>query len=82
MYQLVGEGEFDVEAFRVRLRRMTDAQLRRYGEAGAFLCRPEQCVHGKPREVFVIQLEETRAEWRRRHPKVLQEQERGATDGG
>lgn len=30
-------------------------QLREYGETGAFLCRPEQCVSGKPRDVFVIQ---------------------------
>jgi hypothetical protein len=41
-----------IEAFRARLRRMSDAKLLEYGQAGAFLCRPEQCVNGKPRGKF------------------------------
>jgi len=44
--------------------------LRSFGKkAAAFLCRPEQCHHGKPRDVFVIQLHGARAEWHRRHGK-------------
>jgi hypothetical protein len=45
---------------------MDDEALKRYGEAGAFLCTPE-ANHGKPpRETFVIQLRLCREEWRRR----------------
>jgi hypothetical protein len=66
MHQFAEDGECDIEAFRARLRRMSDAKLLEYGKAGAFLCRPEQW--GKPRELFVIRLREMRAEWRRRHP--------------
>jgi hypothetical protein len=61
--QSIGTTEFDVEEFRARLRKMTDAELVETGKAAAFLCRDKQ-----PREVFVIQLRECRAEWRRRHP--------------
>jgi hypothetical protein len=56
----------DIEALRARLKRMDDRAFLSFGEAAAFLCRPEQCVHGKPREIFVIQLREAREEWRRR----------------
>jgi hypothetical protein len=56
----------NLEELRARLRKMTDAELIRFGRAARFLCRP-----GKepPREAFVVQLEEARAEYRRRHPK-------------
>jgi hypothetical protein len=57
----------DREQIRARVRNMSDDELRKQGEAAAFLCRPDP--HRKPREVFVVQLEELRAEWRRRFPK-------------
>jgi hypothetical protein len=56
--------ERELQALRERLRKMTDAALIRFGEAGRLLCRDKN-----PRRVFVIQLEEARAEWQRRHPK-------------
>jgi hypothetical protein len=67
MHDFTQETAFDVEALRARLRQMDDKALESFGKAAAFLCRPEQCRHGKPRDVFVIQLQEARAEWRRRH---------------
>jgi len=53
----------NLEELRARLRKMTDAELIRFGKAAGFLCRPGK---ESPRECFVIQLEEARAEWARR----------------
>ena len=55
--------EFDVEALRVRLQKMTDEQLVKFGKAAAI-----NFGEG-PRKEFVIQLNEARDEWRRRHPR-------------
>jgi hypothetical protein len=60
---------FDIETLRERLQKMTDAQLLEFGRAARQLCGPEANFGKPPREVFVIQLKEARAEWRRRHPK-------------
>jgi hypothetical protein len=60
---------FDIEKLLERLQKMTDAQLLEFGRAARHLCSPEANFGKPPREVFVIQLEEARAEWRRRHPK-------------
>ena len=56
-----GEAPIDLDQLRARLRKMTDEQLLRFGKAARFMCRDKS-----PREVFVIQLNEARAEWRRR----------------
>jgi hypothetical protein len=57
--------DINLEHLCARLRKMTDAELIRFGKAGRFMCRPGR--NGEPpRECFVIQLEEARAEWRRR----------------
>jgi hypothetical protein len=48
---------------------MDDRMLKQWGEAAAQLCSPESNLGAPPREVFVVQLREARAEWRRRHPK-------------
>ena len=51
----------DVEALRTRLRKMTDAELQRFG-------RNNRCAaRTRP---FVIPLREARAEWRRRYSKT------------
>jgi hypothetical protein len=65
MYAFTQDG-IDLEQLRARLQRMDDKTLLSFGRAAAFLCRPEQCVHGKPQHVFIIQLQEAQAEWRRR----------------
>jgi hypothetical protein len=58
------------EALRPRLRKMSDADLLRFGRAAASLCRPEDQYGHPPRQVFVDQLREARAEWRRRYPEA------------
>jgi hypothetical protein len=66
VYAFAAERPLNLEAHRARLRKMDDEALKRHGEAAAFLCAPA-ANHGKPpRETFVIQLEEARAEWKRR----------------
>jgi uncharacterized protein YjiS (DUF1127 family) len=55
----------DIEQLRQRLRKMSDEELTDFGLAAKFMCRDK-----KPRETFVTQLSEARAEWRRRYPKV------------
>jgi hypothetical protein len=60
---------FDIEKLRERLRRMTDEELREFGKAAAYMVSPKANLGKPPREAFVIQLAEARAEWARRHPK-------------
>jgi hypothetical protein len=63
------EEAVDLEELRVRLRRMSEAELVRYGQDAAFMCSPRANMGKPPCKPFVIQLEECRAEWRRRHPR-------------
>jgi hypothetical protein len=51
----------DLDAIRARIARMSDDELRRYGEAAAWM------AGRSTRETWRVQLEEARAEWRRRH---------------
>ena len=60
----------DVEALRQRLRKMTDAELLRFGKDNRYMCSPYANLGKPPLEPFVVQLREARAEWRRRHPKT------------
>jgi hypothetical protein len=60
--------EQTVEELRKRLRKMTDNDLLLFGQAAKYMCSPE-ANYGPPREPFLIQLKEARAEWRKRHPK-------------
>jgi hypothetical protein len=59
----------DVETIRTRIQKMTDEQLLRYGVVARYMSSPEANPGKPPREDFVIQLDEARAEWRRRNPK-------------
>ena len=59
------EDGIDLEQLRARLRKVTDSELRCFGRAARFMCSPGANL-GKPRECFVIQFEEARAEWTRR----------------
>jgi hypothetical protein len=52
------------------LRKMTDEELIREGKTGRYMCSPMANFGKPPRKVFVIQLEEAKAEWRRRNPKT------------
>jgi hypothetical protein len=55
-----------MEQLRRRLRAMTDEELQRFGIAAERMCSSAANLGKPPRESFVIQLEEARAEWRRR----------------
>jgi hypothetical protein len=66
MYRFAAGGPMDVEELRDRIRRMTDDQLLTYGKAAAYMCTPKANLGRPPREEFLVQREEARAEWRRR----------------
>jgi hypothetical protein len=58
-----------VEQIRERLRKMSDLELRKFGQAARNLSDPTKKNLGTPNPAFAIQLREAREEWRRRHPK-------------
>ena len=60
---------FDVNQLRQRLQKMTDDELHEFGKAAAYMCSPKANLGKPPREAFVVQLAEARAEWARGHPK-------------
>jgi hypothetical protein len=59
--------EFDVAALQERLRKMSDNELLSFGKAAQYMCSPSANLGQPPRECFVIQLNQARAEWRRRN---------------
>jgi hypothetical protein len=68
--QSVGASEFNLENLRKRrLEHMSDEELKQFGKACRDMLTPQANLGRPPREVFVIQLQEARREWRRRHPK-------------
>jgi hypothetical protein len=58
--------DVEVAKLRERLQRMDDAQLVEFGKAARYRCSPVANIGRPPLESFVIQLNEARAEWRRR----------------
>jgi hypothetical protein len=63
-----GDEPLDVEAFRKRIRKMSDEELLLSGTDAAYMASPA-ASYGPVRATFIHQLEELRAEWRRRrHP--------------
>jgi len=66
MYDLAGEHDLDLEALRVRLRRMSDRELLRFGKSARYMCSPEANLGKEPRQAFVIQVKEAEEEWRLR----------------
>jgi len=61
------DNEVDLEGLRTRLRKMNDAELLRFGQAAKSMCSPDAYFGQPPRQVFVTQLEEARAELERRN---------------
>ena len=51
---------------RTRLRKMSDEELREFGKAARHMVSPTANMRKPPLPAFVLQLEEARAEWRRR----------------
>ena len=68
MYKSASNGDSNLEELRQRLLKMTDADLLRFGRAARHMCSPEANYGYPPRETFVMQLREAKAEWRRRNP--------------
>jgi hypothetical protein len=56
-----------IEQIRERIRKMSDAELRKFGRAAQDSSDPKKNF-GTRNPAFKIQLDEARAEWRRRHP--------------
>jgi hypothetical protein len=68
---MVELAEFRIDEFRKRLQAMSDPELIRYGRAARYMSNPANSADKKTvHEVYKVQLEECRAEWRRRHPKT------------
>jgi hypothetical protein len=61
--------DLKVGQLRRRLRRMPETELLRFGQAAKYKCSRE-ANYGPPRDLFIVQLREARAEWRGRHPKL------------
>jgi hypothetical protein len=54
---------------RTRLRKMSDEQLREFGKAARYMTTREANLGKPPHRDYVLQFEEAKTEWRRRHPK-------------
>ena len=67
--QSIQLANFDVDALRARLQKMSDEQLRHFGKAARYMVSPTANMGKAPLPTFVLQLDEARAEWRRRHPQ-------------
>ena len=67
----------NVEQIRERLRKVSDLELRKFGRAASVMADPAKNF-GAPNPAFQIQLDEARAEWRRRHPKEEQFKNQGS----
>ena len=66
--QSIQLADVDRDALRTRLRKMSDEQLRNFGKAARYMTSPTANMGKPPLATFMLQLEEARAEWRRRHP--------------
>jgi hypothetical protein len=56
----------EVTELRERLQKMSEAELLAFGKDAKYMCSPRANIGKPPRECFVIQLNEAKAEWRRR----------------
>jgi hypothetical protein len=56
-----------IEQIRERIRKMSDAELRKFGRDAQDSSDPKKNF-GPRNPAFKIQVDEARAEWRRRHP--------------
>ena len=77
MTQGIQETPFNVDELQERLRKMSDVELRKFGQAAQHMVSPKANPGQPPREVFVIQLDEARKEWKRRkiQPKTTKPNE-------
>jgi hypothetical protein len=59
-----------VGEIRERVRKMSDEELLRYGAVCKSMCSPETNLDKPSRDAWTVQLQEARAEWRKRHPEL------------
>ena len=71
--QGINAEDFDVEKLRTKLRKMTDPQLRDFGNDVRKLCKAARKLGQEPSLENTVQLEEASAEWRRRQLKATEE---------
>jgi hypothetical protein len=64
MYRFARDKGLYLDELPTRLRKTSDEELIRFGKATRSMCQDKS-----PWQVFVIQFDEARAEWRRRNPK-------------
>jgi hypothetical protein len=64
------QGSVDIEALCERLRKMSDAELLRFGKSAKYMTSRYANMGKPPQEAFVIQLHKARAESRRRFSKL------------
>jgi hypothetical protein len=55
---------------RERVRRMSDEELLRYGAICKSMCSTESNLDKPSLDAWIVQLQEARAEWRKRHPEL------------
>jgi hypothetical protein len=65
---MIQTDSINIDQIRERLRKMSDLELRKFGRAAKDMADPRKNF-GSPNPAFQIQLDEARAEWRRRHSK-------------
>jgi len=70
LYRFTSSDALNVPGLRERLRKMTDTELLRFAEAAKYMCSPEASFGHPPRHTYVVQLQEARAEWKRRKPEM------------
>ena len=66
MTQGIQTTPFNVDELRERLEKMSDVELRKFGQAAQHMVSPKANPGQPPQEVFAIQLDEARKEWKRR----------------
>ena len=64
----VTQTELNVEELCQHLKTMPETELLRFSQLVKYICSPKENCE-PPREVFIVQLREARAECRRRHPR-------------
>jgi len=63
---------FNVDELRAQLRKMDDVTLSEFGEAARHMTAIRATMGKASLHVYEVQLQEAKAEWRRRHPKNWQ----------
>jgi hypothetical protein len=63
---------FNVEELRAELRKMDDVRLSEFGQAARYMTAIRANTSKPSLHLYEVQLQEAKAEWRRRHPKNWQ----------